>query len=440
MSALLDHIIRSHMSFALGGKVPNYDGGGTVDPNTQGAPQASTGGSGLFGSLSNVNAGWALPQSQFQGQSAGAGTGTTQLNESGAFQPGIGAAYGQEAQTFGGETGLGSTLTNEINGGGPNLANTQLQAGTAQNVNEVAGQLASQRGVNPALAQYQASTNQALANQSSAGQAAALRQQQQLAAQGQQASLLAQQGQQSNNLLGNSAYGNQGQNTLNLSNLMQTQGLNQQTSAQNAQLLQNAQAQNEGIQQQGGNAIAGVVGGALNAAGSFGSQLLGLGGGSGGGNAGMAANPAVGAAVNSTAFGTSNGIDSGAYTGSAGYDNGGAVSSNPYTALGQGIVGGLGDAVEAGLKAATMSKGGEVGGKAKVEGDSPENDTQPAMVSPGEIIVPRSATKNLKTAQAFLASVMKSKDDGDADHPLARLASLKAQTADLERHFGGGRI
>lgn len=46
--------------------------------------------------------------------------------------------------------------------------------------------------------------------------------------------------------------------------------------------------------------------------------------------------------------------------------------------------------------------GGEVEGKAKVEGDSPKNDTEPHMLSPGEIVIPRSAAKDRESAMAFL--------------------------------------
>jgi hypothetical protein len=41
-----------------------------------------------------------------------------------------------------------------------------------------------------------------------------------------------------------------------------------------------------------------------------------------------------------------------------------------------------------------MKLGGHVSGKAKVEGDSQENDTVPAMLSPGELVIPRSVPKD----------------------------------------------
>ena len=152
MSALLDHIVRSHLQFALGGMVPGYDDGtsggvpqaaatnnigwgnntpagiqGTEvansetqssDPNIQSQPTNQQGGSGLFGSLSNVNAGWALPQSSFQATAAGQGTGTTQLNDQGnLYGQGAQTGYNQQASTFGAEQNLGNTLQSEVNGG-----------------------------------------------------------------------------------------------------------------------------------------------------------------------------------------------------------------------------------------------------------------------------------------------------------------------------------
>jgi len=41
-----------------------------------------------------------------------------------------------------------------------------------------------------------------------------------------------------------------------------------------------------------------------------------------------------------------------------------------------------------------MKLGGHVGGHAKVEGDSEANDTVPAMLSPGELVIPRSVPKD----------------------------------------------
>ena len=64
------------------------------------------------------------------------------------------------------------------------------------------------------------------------------------------------------------------------------------------------------------------------------------------------------------------------------------------------LVGNLG---AAGAKAAAGSyAGGEVEGEPQVPGDSPINDTEPHMLSPGEIVIPRSAAKDRDSAMAFL--------------------------------------
>jgi hypothetical protein len=56
-------------------------------------------------------------------------------------------------------------------------------------------------------------------------------------------------------------------------------------------------------------------------------------------------------------------------------------------------------------EAQSYKSGGHVGGETRVEGDSPKNDTVPAMLSPGEIVVPRSAAQDPKKAAAFAAAV-----------------------------------
>ena len=56
----------------------------------------------------------------------------------------------------------------------------------------------------------------------------------------------------------------------------------------------------------------------------------------------------------------------------------------------------------AGQGAKNAAYGGEIPGKANVSGDSEENDTEPYMLSPGEIVIPRSAAKDRDSAMAFL--------------------------------------
>lgn len=65
-----------------------------------------------------------------------------------------------------------------------------------------------------------------------------------------------------------------------------------------------------------------------------------------------------------------------------------------------GLLGGLMNG--AGSAVAGMSKGGEVEGKEVVKGDSEKNDIVPTMLSAGEIVIPKSATKSMSSAVKFL--------------------------------------
>lgn len=59
----------------------------------------------------------------------------------------------------------------------------------------------------------------------------------------------------------------------------------------------------------------------------------------------------------------------------------------------------------AGKMAMGAAHGAVVPGEPIVEGDHPVNDTVPYMLSPGEVVVPRSAAKNGKTLKMFLDKI-----------------------------------
>lgn len=64
---------------------------------------------------------------------------------------------------------------------------------------------------------------------------------------------------------------------------------------------------------------------------------------------------------------------------------------------------------------ALAAKGGGVPGKAEVAGDSPTNDTVPTMLSPGEVVIPRSKANDPEKAKEFVKHIKKQKggdDDG----------------------------
>lgn len=74
-----------------------------------------------------------------------------------------------------------------------------------------------------------------------------------------------------------------------------------------------------------------------------------------------------------------------------------------------------------------MAHGGEVPGEAPVEGDHPANDIQPAKLSPGEVVLPRSVTQSenpSREAAKFMKEVEKQKAF-DAASFLAKFVSKK---------------
>lgn len=77
------------------------------------------------------------------------------------------------------------------------------------------------------------------------------------------------------------------------------------------------------------------------------------------------------------------------------------------------ILGGILSAVAGAASTAAMAySGGRINGKAPHSGDHPKNDIVPAMLSPGEIVIPRSAAKDKAKAKAFLDAL-----DGWEDKP-----------------------
>src|SRR5579859_1340828 len=62
-----------------------------------------------------------------------------------------------------------------------------------------------------------------------------------------------------------------------------------------------------------------------------------------------------------------------------------------------------------------MKTGGKVSGKASVPGDSPKNDTVKAMLSPGEIVIPRSIAQSDNAPEKAKAFVEKSKGSNPLD-------------------------
>lgn len=406
-------------------------------------------------------------------------------------------------QNLSNEGGLANILMSQAGGNGPNPAQLQLQQASDAATKQNAGMIASQRGLNPALAQRQIAENNANMSQQAAGQSAVLGQQEQLGAEGALSGLYGtiggQAGQQQSTLQQALASYNNAQVGMqsNLNNV------NSQAAAQNAA----AQSQMVGGVLSGGSSMislakGGVVpnpktamvppaqrfddGGSVQSNWGFGLPQTGsandianrfIAAGGKMGNIGKAINgitsifnkkPQPGAAQASapqTDDQAEEGyLDADSQLGVAGVDNpeimmaggagdagaaslsgaadlagadAGAAAAAAGGAEGAGGLGLLALAAKGGeipdhlhmmaqvyhpdfgskLKQ-LKAKGGPVPGKAKVKGNSYSNDTVPAMLSPGEIVLPRSVTQSADPAKAaaqFVAEKLKSKQ-GSGNH------------------------
>lgn len=248
-----------------------------------------------------------------------------------------------QGQIYGQQQNLAQALQQQMAGQGPNPAQTQFMGNAQNNIANAQGLIASQRGLNPALAARMGANAASHANQQAALGSALLQQQQQLGA------------------------------TSNLGNLygqMQQGNLGYQQNYNNAQ--QSAQGLNAKVSEANTSRNSGMIGGLLNAAGGAlsGGLLSGIGGG------GMSAESL-----------NSNSND--------------AMQNKGYYGFGSTMGGGY-------------SQGGQVQGSPQVAGDSQKNDTVHAMLSPGEIVVPRSMAHDPEKAKEFIDHLLKGeKKTGD---------------------------
>lgn len=272
-----------------------------------------------------------------------------------------------------GQDQLAGMLTAQAQGQGQSAAQQQLQAATDRTAAQAAGAIASQRGINPALAARMVLQQQAQANQQAAGQSAALRLQEQQGAQAALAQALQAQRGQDIALLGTSGGLQQGQNQVAAQNHQQTQATNASVATANQQAAMQAQQINAGVAQQNANVnsqlAVGAAGGLMGGAGVVATKLFGL-------------------------------------------SRGGEIDE----------------------------AGGAVPGRARVAGDHPANDTVPALLSPGEIVLPRTVAQAPDApdrAAEFVEAIkrMKAEAEGPQGYGrvLARNREMEQRLADLER-------
>lgn len=368
---------------------------------------------------------------------------------------------GPASGTIGRQNMLSDQLTAAANGQGPSPAQEMLKQQTSQNINTAAGQAASSRGVNPALAMRSAVDSASTANQGAAGQAATLKANEQIAARQQLGQNLSATGgmQLGQQQAGTGLLGTAGGLDLG------AQGINANVAGQNASLDLGTQQLAAGISGQNAGINAGVAGGILNGVGGVAAmgfdeggavptdpvhaylhqlhqpaQNLAEGGaadfnpeaaegipntadalivGQNPGPSATAPKPAGANPISSVGAGFTQGAQQGqqaedrfasmhlAGTGSI-YAHGGAVPAR--VSPGEVVV--PPKVANSPAKAAQLVAHGQnkVPGQAAVPGDSPANDTVHARLRPGSVVIPRSITQGpnaAKEAASFVQSVMK---------------------------------
>lgn len=295
--------------------------------------------------------------------------------------------YGQAQSIQGQQQALSNALLAQSQGAGPNPAQAALAQSTGQNVANQAALMAGQRGArsNVGLIARQAAQQGAATQQQAAGQAATLQAQQQIAAQNalqqQQSNManqnIAEQG-VNNQLYGTSAGAQNTQNSNNIQNYNMAQGINSQVAQNNS----NAVNKTEG----------GLFGGASSLL-----SMLAKGGEVKAPNKKVAKVPDKDR-MNEKFYPSHLKEMASIYHPSMMADGGqvgqsasvnvpnlmAPVSSDSSGGDSKSSGGGI-----AGL-AALLKSGGKVPGKAQVKGDSFKNDNVPALLSPGEVVIPRS--------------------------------------------------
>lgn len=298
---------------------------------------------------------------------------------------------------------VANQLAQQAQGQGPNPAMAMLNQQTANNVAQQNALMAGQRGAsaNAGMMARQAGMIGANAQQQAIGQGAVMQANQQLAAQN---ALMGLSGQQ----IGQSVGAQQGLGAQQL----QMQG-NMYGQAGQRNQLELAQQQGRNDMRMAGYkanmAHAGQMGAAINKAAS---SAFSMGGGGGGGayTGGMinARGPVTKAYADGGPVIDPNANEHIQTIGLGPTDYGTDYDDNAFAFGGQA---GAHSAVIDGIMQ-HFKQGGAVPGKASVAGDSPSNDTVPAMLSPGEIVIPRSVVNSANApekAAQFVAAVLAKK-------------------------------
>lgn len=330
---------------------------------------------------------------------------------------------------------LGKTLLDRSNGGGPSAADALLTQGQGQAAAQASGVYSGNRAINAGLAARQAANIQGNLAQQASNQGAQLKAQEQQAATGQLQNLYGQVGQQS----------------------LTGEGIYQQALANQNSAINQGNAIAAGVNENNANNAQSAAGGLIQGIAGVGAAFAGLAKGGvvrpiphydyGGlvapmpipmnSQIYMPSAPTSAAPMNMSGMSSlANALKSNPGKDYAKTANGlidqtsesmDATGKNLMTNDVQPMQAGLGVAApsavaapglgvdasslsaDPGLAAALFKMGGKVGGKAKVKGDSYSNDTVPAVLSPGEVVLPRHVTgaKNApESAKKFVQALM----------------------------------
>lgn len=383
------------------------DGGTALSgPSSAGNVSAPQGPQGIMGAISNILG----TNNNFQASSADIQKGTNAAQLNNAYN-GVQGALGQQQNALAQQEGLTSTLTGQANqgantqnnltdlltqranGAGPNPAQAQLNQNTGQNIQQQAALMAGQRGAgaNAGLIARQNAQQGAATQQNSVGQAATMNANQQIAAQNQLQNLASTQVGQgqggvsaltgASNAFTGAQQGEQG--------ILQ----NANTAANNAAVTMqsNINNVNSGVatgNQAQNNTILNDVGKGISSAASF------IGGPGGSKYKGGEVKLADGGFVSQYFSEPSKKMASGGAVKRI------AAEVSPgevYLSPGQ---------VKEVLKGANPMKiGHHVPGKAKVKNDSLKNDTVPADLEEGGVVIPRHITTHKMAPEKAAAFV-----------------------------------
>lgn len=320
-------------------------------------------------------------------------------------------AQAQQAAARGGQMTNAEAILARALGKGTSLAELQLRDATDRGIQQMGGAVASIRGQNPALAQRQILNQGAAMQQQMAGQAALLRAQEQQQAQALAAQAFGAMRGQDQGMFGAAGQGRQAQNQLNVNADLQAQQQNLQRELANQQAIQRNQAMQYGSDQAAAQRN-------INTAAGIGQAAMGVG--------------QIAMGMPPTAWG-GGGDDGSGYTkrDAPGFGDIGWMGIDPGYTKG-GYSGGM--ATPAGFVSA--NEGGVIPGVAKVAGDSPVNDTVPAMLAPGEVVIPRTKA----TPDGAYEFVKALKERSGEDDRMARIFELQDRLDRLKQGMAYGGV